>query len=103
MTQSAGKWSDLLARLGSAGVMIAVGFGAIIAGGAVFAALVAIICGLMVWELVRMFEGVAPASAWGPLFSCWQRACSLILPRPWGEDAPGQHFRGDRLHRAKYH
>jgi phosphatidate cytidylyltransferase len=66
MTQSAGKWSDLLARLGSAGVMIAVGFGAIIAGGAVFAALVAIICGLMVWELVRMFEGDAPASAWGP-------------------------------------
>ncbi|MEP2891046.1 phosphatidate cytidylyltransferase [Tateyamaria sp.] len=48
------RWADLAARLGSALVMVAVGVWAIWMGGHVFHIVVGLICGLMVWELVRM-------------------------------------------------
>ena len=48
------QWSDLAVRLGSGAVMLIVGMGAVAAGGDVFHGFVAIICGVMVWELVRM-------------------------------------------------
>ncbi len=48
------KWSDLTVRLVSALVMVAVALIAILAGGHVFHVLVAVICGLMVWELVNI-------------------------------------------------
>ena len=48
------KWSDLTVRLVSALVMIAVALIAILVGGHVFHVLVALICGLMVWELVNI-------------------------------------------------
>ncbi|MDK3072537.1 phosphatidate cytidylyltransferase [Sedimentitalea sp. JM2-8] len=51
------RWSDLTARVGSAVVMAAVGLGAVIAGGGVFHAFIAILCGAMVWELARMLSG----------------------------------------------
>lgn len=54
------KWSDLMIRLGSAVLMIVVGFLALSFGGHVFHVIVAVICGLMMWELVRM---VAPLNA----------------------------------------
>ncbi len=57
---NSGRWSDLSARVGSAIVMVAVGFGAIWAGGLVFNVFVALICGVMVWELTRMLD---PGSA----------------------------------------
>lgn len=56
------KWSDLMIRLGSAVLMVAAGLLALTFGGHVFHVLVAIICGLMIWELARM---VAPLN--GPL------------------------------------
>ena len=49
-----GRWSDLGARIGSAVVMAGVGLLAMVLGGAVFHLLVALVCGAMVWELVRM-------------------------------------------------
>jgi len=49
-----GRWADLAPRLGSAVVMVALGYSAIWVGGVVFAAFVALICGAMVWELSRM-------------------------------------------------
>lgn len=49
-----GKWADLLARTGSSVALVALGLVGIWAGGDVFHVLVAAICGLMVWELVRM-------------------------------------------------
>lgn len=52
-----GKWSDLAARMGSGVVMILIGVWGIWSGGDIFHVLVALICGLMIWELVRM---VAP-------------------------------------------
>ena len=50
------NWSDLNARMGSAAAMIAVGALGIWLGGHVFHLLVALICGLMVWELVGMLR-----------------------------------------------
>ncbi|KIC48966.1 phosphatidate cytidylyltransferase [Tateyamaria sp. ANG-S1] len=48
------KWSDLAARMGSGLLMVLIGIWGIWMGGDVFHVLVAIVCGLMVWELVRM-------------------------------------------------
>jgi len=57
------RWADLAPRLGSAVVMVAVGFGAIWVGGVVFNVFVALICGAMVWELSRMLAPDAGGAA----------------------------------------
>jgi len=54
------KWSDLTVRLSSAILMVVVGLLGLLFGGHVFHLLVGLICGLMMWELVRM---VAPLNA----------------------------------------
>ncbi|WP_299041507.1 phosphatidate cytidylyltransferase [uncultured Tateyamaria sp.] len=54
------KWSDLAARMGSGLLMVLVGIWGIWMGGDVFHVLVAVVCGLMVWELVRI---VSPAQS----------------------------------------
>ncbi|MDA9352237.1 phosphatidate cytidylyltransferase [Ascidiaceihabitans sp.] len=54
------KWSDLTIRLSSAILMVVVGLLGLLIGGHVFHLLVGLICGLMMWELVRM---VAPLNA----------------------------------------
>ena len=58
-----GRWSDLAARLGSGAVMVLVGLAAVAAGGDVFHVFVAVICGAMVWELVRMLVPEHPRPA----------------------------------------
>jgi phosphatidate cytidylyltransferase len=58
-----GRWSDLAARLGSAAVMVVLGLGAVGAGGDVFHVFVALVCGAMVWELVRMLAPETPSLA----------------------------------------
>jgi phosphatidate cytidylyltransferase len=50
------RWSDLTIRVTSAVVLIVVGFGAAWIGHDVFHVLVALVCGAMVWELVRMLS-----------------------------------------------
>jgi len=57
MSASSANFSDLAARMSSAAVMAIVGIGAIWAGGIWFLALVCLICGALVWELVRMLGG----------------------------------------------
>jgi phosphatidate cytidylyltransferase len=56
MADSSGKWSDLIARSLSGIGMVVVGLGGIWMGGDVFHVLVALICGLMSWELVGMLR-----------------------------------------------
>ncbi len=51
---SAGRWSDLMPRILSAVVMVAVAAVEIWLGGVWFAVLIALACGGMIWELVRM-------------------------------------------------
>lgn len=63
MTQTE-KWNDLLVRLGSGAVLLALGLGAVAAGGDVFHGFVALLCGAMVWELVRMLSPDDPRMAW---------------------------------------
>lgn len=50
----AGRWSDLLPRIASAVIMLAVGGFAVWSGGGIFTAMIALCCGGMVWELARM-------------------------------------------------
>jgi len=54
MSSAKGRWADLLPRVLSAIVMVAAGGYAVWAGGLVFDAMIALCCGGMVWELVRM-------------------------------------------------
>ncbi len=55
-----GSFADLRTRLASALVMVALGLGALLAGGWWFLALVAVLSALMLWELTRM---LAPSLA----------------------------------------
>ncbi len=63
MTAETGKWSDLAARLASGGAMVVIGLAGIWVGGHVFHVMVAVICGVMVWELVRMLQPDDPDMA----------------------------------------
>lgn len=51
-----GRWADLGPRLGSGLVLLALGIAAIMAGGAWFAALAALSCGLVLWELSGLLQ-----------------------------------------------
>ncbi|MEE4187569.1 MAG: phosphatidate cytidylyltransferase [Roseobacter sp.] len=57
------KWSDLAVRMSSGAGMVLLGLTGIWLGGHVFHAMVAAICGLMVWELVRMLHPDDPVPA----------------------------------------
>ncbi len=78
---SASKWEDLKTRSLSALVMIAVGALDIWVGGGWFLALIAMVCGLMIWELVRMLAPSAPliAKGLGVLASC-AVAVAILVP-----------------------
>jgi len=54
MTADAGKWTDLSTRLVSGTVLVVVGVTGIWIGGHVFHGLIALVCGMMSRELVRM-------------------------------------------------
>lgn len=56
MSMAGEKWSDLAVRMASGAAMVVIGLVGIALGGHVFHALVAIICGLMVWELVGILR-----------------------------------------------
>jgi len=53
---AAARFGDLSLRLGSGLVLAGVGLGAVWAGGTVFAALCALLAGLMIWELVSLLS-----------------------------------------------
>ena len=74
MVEQEAKWADLAVRFGSALVMVLVGLGGVALGGHVFHVLVALVCGLMVWELLRM---LAPRNA--PLALQMGALCGLCL------------------------
>ncbi len=57
-----GRWADLGVRLGTGLGLLVLGALCILGGGRLFHALVAVICGAMAWELVRMLDGDARRS-----------------------------------------
>lgn len=56
MSALQGQWADLRDRMGAGAVMVLIGTVGIWLGGHVFHVLVALICGIMVWELVGMLR-----------------------------------------------
>jgi len=56
MSSAQNQWADLRDRMGAGAVMVLVGIIGIWMGGHVFHVLVALICGIMVWELVGMLR-----------------------------------------------
>lgn len=56
MKTTSERWSDLAARMGSGAAMVVIGLGGIFIGGPVFHVMVALICGVMAWELVGMLN-----------------------------------------------
>lgn len=65
MTTAPSKWDDLKTRTLSSLFMIVVGAGEIWLGGPWFLALIVLVCGLMIWELVRMLTPGAESLARG--------------------------------------
>ena len=62
---AASKWEDLKMRTVSSLLMLVVGAGEIWLGGPWFQGLIVIVCGLMMWELVRMVARDVPGLAIG--------------------------------------
>ncbi|MYK30310.1 MAG: phosphatidate cytidylyltransferase [Boseongicola sp. SB0670_bin_30] len=65
MTVAEGHWSDLSRRLVTGGITAVLGFWIMWLGGHPFHALVALVAGLMVWEIARMAGGTDIAVASG--------------------------------------
>lgn len=85
MSGSAGKWSDLVPRILSAVVMIAVGAIEVWLGGNWFHGLVAVVGGGMIWELTRM---IAPqneklALPMGVLCAVILFIAPMLSPQAW--------------------
>ena len=60
MSAGGRNWADLGVRLLSALVLIAIGGGALLAGDVIWYALLALACGLMLWELIPMCDPQVP-------------------------------------------
>ena len=72
MTEPRGQWSDLGQRLVSGGLAAGVGLWVMWIGGFPFHLIVAAVCGVMIWELLRM---IGSASKAVPIAA----ACALVL------------------------
>lgn len=79
------QWDDLRPRILSAIVLLAVGGEAIWLGGAVFAVVVVLATGVMMWELSRMTtpEGGADRALWLGALAAAMLALTLWSPSPW--------------------
>ncbi|MEM9971780.1 MAG: phosphatidate cytidylyltransferase, partial [Pseudomonadota bacterium] len=67
MSAAGANWDDLIQRFVSGGIAAAVGLWAMWMGGHAFHALVAVVAGIMIWELARMVGGADKALALGAL------------------------------------
>ena len=109
MSRAAGRFPDLAPRLASAVAMMAVGLGALWLGGWVLALCLAVVGGLIAWEVLRMLPwgvgpwlpgliglvllAVAPLGVWGAPLLLWAPAgvaAWAVLVRREGPDGMGQ-------------
>ena len=74
----AGQWSDLSQRLLSGGIAAAIGLWLMWLGGLPFKFLIAVIVGLMVWEVARMVGAAAFSMAFGALAAVVMVALALV-------------------------
>ena len=85
MAKSAEQWADLNARMGAGAFMVVVGLVGIWFGGHVFHVLVAVVCGLMVWELVGMLRpGAGPLQVQLGMLTGAAVLLSIYLPVGFG-------------------
>ena len=77
-----GRWADLAPRFISAIVMLVLGSFTVLTGGLVFEVLIALCCGGLIWELLRMLAPERPAVAWqlGLLSGVATLAAALLAP-----------------------
>jgi phosphatidate cytidylyltransferase len=80
-----GQWNDLGPRLISGGLFAVVGLFAMWLGGHPFHAFVAVICGIMVWEVARMVGAASASVALGCLAAV---ALFLLVTLPAGYSLP---------------
>lgn len=81
---AADKWGDLAPRMISGAVMVVVGLAAVSAGGDIFHGFIALVCGAMVWELIRMLAPQKPGVALRlGLLSGAAIMISIYLPGPF--------------------
>lgn len=79
------KWADLAVRLASGAGLVSLGLLCLWLGGPIFFVLVSLICGLMVWELVRMLTPERPGLALQlGCFSAVAAAAAIYLPTGLG-------------------
>lgn len=81
VAQASEKWSDLAVRMSSAGALVIIGLAGIWAGDDVFHVMVALICGVMIWELVAMLQPgdrVIPVQL--GLLACAATLLAIYLP-----------------------
>ncbi len=109
MTGPDGRFPDLAPRVASAVAMMAAGLGALWAGGWVLAGLLALVGGLIAWEVLRMLPwapglwlpvllgvallAVAPLGVWGAPLLLWAPAgvaAWAVMVRREGSDGLGQ-------------
>lgn len=80
------RWSDLGPRVMSAAVMIAFGGLEIWLGGRAFAALVIVLCALMIWELASITGGKSTVRRRTPIILAAAAAVSLTLALALGSE-----------------
>ena len=79
------NFADLMPRIATALVLVVIGGAAVWAAGPWFAALIAVVCGIMVWELARMIGADQ------------KRALALARDGPPGNAACAGFFVGKQL------
>lgn len=73
---SEGRWSDLAPRVGSAAVMVAVAGVEMWLGGLWFESFIAVVTGLMIWELMRM---LAPERGGAAVQMALLTGCTVLI------------------------
>ncbi|WP_195821932.1 phosphatidate cytidylyltransferase [Roseobacter sp. MH60115] len=86
MSEVGEKWSDLATRMGSGAAMVVLGLLGVWAGGHIFHVMVALICGVMIWELAVMIH--APRTAALQLGALTGAALLLAIYLPTGFALP---------------
>lgn len=85
MMGPASRWEDLFPRLASGTLLLLIGLGAVAIGQDVFHGFIAVICGIMIWELVGLLQPNEKSLALG--IGSLVAAVSMIaiyLPMPLG-------------------
>lgn len=83
MSDNAGRWDDLTARLGTSAVIAVVGIAAVYLGGIAFLILVALVGALLVWELAGILKASPTVATRMAALAAALVLLAQILPPGW--------------------